>query len=103
MTETLYVRVTPGLMTAIQEMAGLLNINYREYVRTRLAQIVQQERAHYERNFAPRPEPERTCPYCGNLMRQERTPDGSPIWRCDSCHALGLVRERTIREVEEAR
>ena len=55
MTETLYVRVTPGLLSAIQEMAALLNVNYREYVRMRLAQVVQEERAHYEREFAPRP------------------------------------------------
>ena len=53
MSALLRVRVTPSLFAAIQEMASLLHLNYSEYVRTRLAQIVQEERAHWERNFAP--------------------------------------------------
>ena len=56
MTAALNIRLSPSLLAAIQEMAGLLHISYTEYVRTRLAQIVQEERAHYERNFAPQPE-----------------------------------------------
>jgi hypothetical protein len=53
MTALLHIRLSPSLLKAIQEMAGLLHISYTEYVRTRLAAIVQQERAHYEREFAP--------------------------------------------------